>query len=141
MAVGDVTREHGADFVDTRGYDPVHHNLLGVDVLHQGERWKDAEGNVHRLDEMMASHRRNLLAFLRRRALHLAIADAEVAMFGPLAPRGEMATDECEKAIDWQTDNAQEWLEGTKLVTRLRELVAIDEARAAEMAAHPVEAF
>jgi hypothetical protein len=134
MGVGDSLSAY-PEIIDVRGYDPVQHNLFGVDVLHQDERWKDGEGNVWLLDEMKPSHRANLLRFLRRRAQSLAFNDSLIMLTGPMAPGGDGAMDAAEAYADEMWDDPAGWLEGTKLVTRLRDLVSEDDRRNAELAA------
>jgi hypothetical protein len=49
-------------------------------TLNQDEHWRSADGEVWRLEEMADSHRRNLIAWLERRARRL----GELAYWGPL---------------------------------------------------------
>lgn len=122
--------------VDLRGYDPVHHNLMGIDVLAQDQRWKTKDGSVIELTAMTVSHRRNLLAFLRRNAAKLEFRDGMIALTGPMAPRGEMAA---EDLGDYLADrDPDEWLNSTPLVQRLAQLVAADEATETARAAEEV---
>lgn len=121
------------EIIDVRGYDPLRHNLFGLDTLHQDERWLDKAGTEHRLDDMPPSYRRHLLAFLRRRAFGLAFRDSIAALSSPLAPRGDMACDAMDHALDWQMAHPAEWLENTPLVKRLASLVAQDERIQAEL--------
>lgn len=126
------------EIIDVRGYDPVRHNLFGLDVLYQADRWIDAEGTEHQLETMMASHRRNLLAWLRRRAAGLEFRDALLTYAGPFAPRGVAACDAVEMAMAERCEDPAGWLESTPLVTRLRELVEADTQAEAERAAAEV---
>lgn len=119
--------------ISTSGYDPVRHNLMGVDILQQSERWKDKQGNVWLLAEMTPRHRRNLLAFLRRNASGIAFRDALIAITGPFAPRGEMASEDFGDYLEER--DPDEWLNSTPLVARLAEMVALDDANEAARAA------
>lgn len=113
--------------VDMRGYDPLKHNLFGLDYLHQNKEWIDRSGKRWKLEDMESSHRSNLLAFLRQRALSLAFKDTMLEEISPLAPGGDMALDAMYEAQDWRLQNPKEWLEQTPLVKRLVELVAEDD--------------
>lgn len=129
--VGTTIVEGNARVVNLKGYDPLRHNLFGVDVLHQDKEWIDADGHRWRIEDMESSHRRNLLRFLRRRAGHLASKDAMIMSCGPMAPCGDMATMACEDATDWMMDHPRAWLETTALVTRLRSIVEAEDAAVA----------
>lgn len=129
LPVGASVEAGGATIVNIEGYDLVLHNLMGLDVLHQDKRWREADGTISELADLTVSHRHNLLAFLRRRARSLAFVDAQAMWCGPLAPRGDIASMAAEEFTDWQMDHPEEWLEDTALVTRLREMVAEDEKR------------
>lgn len=138
LKVGESFDIDGIAGVCVKGYDPVEHNLFGVDVLHQAERWKDGDGRVWLLDEMTPSHRRHLLSFLRRRAASLAFHDSMIMATGPMAPRGDNACDAVDELCDQMWDDPAAWLEGTKLVSRLRELIEADQHRDQELAENEV---
>lgn len=105
------------------------------DYLDQSTWWTPRDAEPITLDEMMPSHRANLLRFLRARAhmlggWHIAESLRILAGF-----RGEMATTMVEDALEAEferiVDDPVAWLEHTPLITRLRELVEAADAIAA----------
>lgn len=96
--------------------------------LRDAERWTDQDGITWRLVDMAPSHRRNLLAMLRRRAESLAwnecltmlrwVRDDDIGGPGP----------DFDSLLDDMLDHASEWLETTPLIKRLRVLVDLDQA-------------
>lgn len=113
-------------------------------LLDQVEYWqpKDPIDGKTRilLTDMAASHRRHLLAWLRRRAEHLKI-QCELRMLAGPGPSGDMACDafdrECEEL--WEIP-ARVWIEQQPLVGRLARLVAEDRTRAVRALAGTVPA-
>jgi hypothetical protein len=96
-----------------------------IRLLHQAEAWTK-DGRAVRLEDLTPEHRRNLLAWLRRRAEGLKFS-ADLALCSVGGPNGDAACDAFEDACDRQfAEPASVWLEGTDLVTRLRELVDAD---------------
>lgn len=97
---------------------PRHRIRLTItEILEQTEIWQCADGMPIRLERMEPSHRRNTLAFLRRRAhtLHDHMFWSVFAM----AP-----DDVFEQAI---TEDPAQWLERQPFIARLAELVIEDE--------------
>lgn len=117
----------GDSIFSLKGYDPMVHNLTGLDALHQDRGWITKDGTRLTLDAMEPSHRANLLRWLRRRASALELRDALAVLRGPFSAQGEMAMDFEEDMLDAREADPAGWLEGTKLVTRLRGMVAADE--------------
>lgn len=103
--------------------------------LGQDRKWKakDAPAPVLLVD-MAASHRRNLLAFLRRNVERIEFADA-LAQLAPF--HHDVWDDHLDEVSGFADDLAARdphaWLEGTPLVRRLVELVALDDAAAAAL--------
>lgn len=127
----EVGQSHPAypEIISVQGYDPVDHNLFGLDILYQDVWWKDATGRRVRLVDMTKRHRRNLLAFLRRNAASIELADGIISLTGPFAPRGDMASDAADHALDQRGEDPVGWLETTPFVVKLRELVEHDRRR------------
>jgi hypothetical protein len=123
-----IKRAPGADEIwDMREYDPMTDHAIGLDWLHQDKEWITRDGRRLTLEEMAPEHRANLLAYLRRRAPNLEFLDTLAMLSSPLgAPRGQHAQDDVERLLDEQHLDPGAWLESTRLVTRLRELVEAD---------------
>lgn len=97
-----------------------------IDLLEQDEYWVTATGERLRVVEMEASHRSNLLRFLRRRAEAYKFRyEIECAFFGPTdEANGEMAVDVYSSDLNQLMEqDAAEWLETFPLVRRLARLV------------------
>lgn len=92
--------------------------------LFQDREWRSGDGRVNRLKDLDPRHRRNLIAWLERRAARLKMAYEFSLATGP-QPSGEMACDafESEQAVLWETGD-QEWLNSTPLMIRLRKIEA-----------------
>lgn len=106
--------------------------------LHQAEWWKTREGEYVRLVDMTPTHRANLLALLLRNAKRYIVSAAwEASGY----EGGDHAMDAAEayanELLDLEHDGGreaqEEWMRHYPLVARLTELVAADEASAAEL--------
>lgn len=91
-----------------------------IETLWQDKTWTDGTGRTWELEDMEPRHQRNVLAFLWRHRERLEFMDAMDSLFGPMAPRGEMAAAEIDAGIAERTP--EEFLDGCPLVIRLREL-------------------
>lgn len=112
---------------DISQYNPLTDNMFGYDILHQDEYWIVRSGEVVRLADMSPSHRGNLLRFLRKRARGIEFHDMLFLFGGPFAPRGEMAQEFLEREMELRAEDPLKWLNETKLVKRLAQLVEQDE--------------
>jgi hypothetical protein len=100
-------------------------------LLDQHLVWMTADRRLIPFVEMDATHRRDTLAMLRRRAAYIMggyiWCQQRSEHYHPLSLVGEL------------TDEASEWLERRPLVTELARLVAIDDREAAHGAAIDAE--
>lgn len=91
--------------------------------LFQMKEWSDASGQVWLLEQMENRHRRNVLAWLRRRSEQLALQFALDELASPFSPDPDsMASDDFEDYLHWLCDHHEQWLEQTPLVQRLLQL-------------------
>lgn len=95
----------------------------------QTEHWTDRAGNLSKLEELPAGHRRNILRMVRERIDHIR-RQKEMRLVGialGMEGGGEMARDTFEAVSreleDWTDD---ELFESLPLVKRLREIAAHD---------------
>jgi hypothetical protein len=112
-----------------------------INCLYQAEVWTTKDGREIALGDMTPEHRRNLLAWIRRRAEQLKWS-AELRICAGPGPSGDAASD-CFDAIfdEMLRTPAAEWIEEQPLVARLRELVDADApARRRRALAMPVPA-
>lgn len=98
-----------------------------LDLLRQDEWWRPFEKPPVRLVDMTVSHRRNLVAWLERRAfsLHLqeSFRNAMIAV-SPIGPGGDMACDAFDSmSMEHDRKDPREWLDEQPLVQKLRELI------------------
>jgi hypothetical protein len=109
-------------------------------LLAQDEIWHPKNANPIRLQAMAPSHRRNLLAWLRRRAPRLKESTAWSYLTGP-GPSGDMACDAFDRELDeLDAQDPQAWLAEQPLVIRLANLIAADRAAALRAAAGHIPA-
>lgn len=106
----------------------------GVDImilLNQRTWWRPKERESLRLTEMTPSHRRHLLAFLRRNAAVYKSA-AEWSFLGSIdGHHGDMANDALDSIMDELLETRpQSWIEQQPLVKSLRKLVKKDDKAA-----------
>lgn len=123
----DVGRgQGGTRVIDLQGYDPVEHNLFGLDIYSQEEWWKPADGQRVRLVDMMPTHRANLLRWLERNARAIEFNDSLAYLAGPFTAGGDMAMDAESDWLDQKGEDPVAWMKGTKLYRRLAVLVEQD---------------
>jgi hypothetical protein len=91
-----------------------------LDLLYQDKLWIDGECRTLTLKEMKPAHRRNLIAWLERKAERIKNAYEWSLACGP-QPSGEMASDafEQEQAALWEQSGI-DWLNETPLMIELR---------------------
>lgn len=91
-------------------------------VLWQEETWFNKDGDAIRVTDMSLTYKRNVLAFLERRAPRLKMAYEVELAFAPV--QGEMASDAIDDLLTETMDTlATTWLYRTPLVLRLEQLV------------------
>jgi hypothetical protein len=95
--------------------------------LMQDQTWTTQDGETLKLEDMTPSHRRNLLAFLERRARRLLDRYIWNLCSGP-EPIGDAAVALFESMLEAiEVRDPIEWLNETVFVKRLRQLIAEDE--------------
>jgi hypothetical protein len=115
------------------------HALLAQDQVWQPKDPIDGKP-VIALPDMLPSHRRNLYAFLHRRADLLKFKH-ELAMVSGPGPSGDMACDAFDHEMTALFDiPPRVWLDGQPLMRRLRELITADRRAALRTAAGTVPA-
>jgi hypothetical protein len=98
--------------------------------LYNPVTWKDAQGDLHRIEEMEPQHARNSLRMLERNAFRLARAYWSWIWADPImAPRGDMATDDCERFEREALKDPVRWLRQFPLVEALEKRGAERERR------------
>lgn len=117
---------------------PPPKRVSAVRLLEQRVWWVPREEPPIKLKDMAPSHRKHLLAFLRRNAARYK-QYAEVQFIGlatgPMGPGGDAATDAVNSAMDELFNQSpKDWLEEQPLVKRLAKMVTRDERRAAHAA-------
>lgn len=99
------------------------------ELLCQDEQWVDQNGAVHRVAEMEREHVVNLLRWLHREALGIALGCARYLRKMPM-PTGEIAFDVVSAGIDRElsrmVNDPVGWLGDTELVTALRARITGD---------------
>lgn len=95
-----------------------------LDGLYQDEVWTDAAGRELRIVDMEISYCRNVVAWLERRAPHIALRAGFAQASGPLPDEDTAAYDLVSEVLDreWQqqSDDPVGWLNDTPLVRALR---------------------
>lgn len=89
------------------------------ELVMQDRIWIDKAGKRWKLERMSPAHRRNLYAWMRRRA-------GAVEMLEAIMEISEQATLEELTEQDWRMNDPVAWVIGTPLMRRLRELVEED---------------
>lgn len=107
-------------------------SMSGTDAVFDNSHWTDATGKWWRLEEMESRHQRNVLKFVRERALiYYAAHQIREELFDPYMPKETYVTEAemarflpIELEMGRHSENeAREWLEETPLVLRLKTLV------------------
>lgn len=105
--------------------------MSGTDAVVNDKSWTDAEGKYWRLEEMDPRHRRNVLRFVRERALiYYAANEIREELFDDYMPEETYVTEDqmarflpIELGLGRHKESdAKAWLEETPLVKRLVEL-------------------
>lgn len=90
--------------------------------LDNDETWTTGDGETIALEDMEPRHRRNVLAWLEKRAEALKLAD-DLSLCSVVGPSGDAASDMFEMSVGQQFEmSAAEWLEEQPLVIALRDL-------------------
>jgi hypothetical protein len=104
---------------DHKDDDPISMSIRVLrQPLYQDRMWVTKDKRRLLIEDMSASHRYNLLQYLRRKA-------GLYANVNIMMPHNFIAIDEVEE-MDWKLDHPEEWLETLPLVKRLRALVEQD---------------
>lgn len=101
-------------------------------ILGQSEWWRTADGMPIKLTTMEPEHRRNTLAFLRRRSESLRTHHWWL-LFGE-AP--DDVVDDAERMLE---EPAEQWLERLPLIQELARLIRLDESVEGEMVGGELE--